>query len=368
MIFGNAKPFLNYSLLCRNEKTMFEEFKNIQITAMAACVPKNKVPLSSFGEQFGDTDIARICKSTGIHTVRVAPKNMKTSDLCYAAAEKLMQELEIDRDSIDALVFVSQTPDSLMPATSAKLQHRLQLKKHCLAFDIAYGCSGYVYGLFQASLLLQANHCRRVLLCVGDVITPYLHPGDKNVRLVFGDAGSATLVERGSQSLHVLLKTDGSGSHELAMKNHEIVEPLADAYAPVRSHYLYMNGTAIMDFALREVPQTVQELLTFAGLQKDDIDIFALHQANALMLNYLRKKMGVKAEKVPVYIEDVGNTGPASLPLMFSELGWKLQTESSLKKSMLCGFGVGLSWGAVLCDLSQTVFLPKIELEQELVL
>lgn len=344
------------------EEKMFNEFHNIQITGISACVPKNKLELKSLSHKFGELDIARISKNTGIYSVRIAEKNQRTSDLCFAAANELLDNLKIERESIDAIVFVSQTPDSIMPATSAKLQHKLKLKKDTLAFDISYGCSGYIYGLFQSSLLLQNSNLNRVLLCVGDVISPYMHEDDKNLRLVFGDAGSATLIEKGTSKINFLIKTDGAGCEELFSKNIEIIEKDNDHYAPVRSHYIYMNGTAIMDFALQEVPKTIDELILLSSLKKEDIDTFALHQANSLMLNYLRKKMSVSTEKIPIYIEDVGNTGPASIPLMLTELGQQLKEETKLKNTLLCGFGVGLSWGAALTDLSSTQFFKKIEL------
>src|SRR5262249_4448517 len=147
----------------------------------------------------------------GIKTVRVAPREIKCSDLCAAAAKKLFQQLQVNLNSIDAIVFVSQTPDHVAPATSAVLQHRLGLKRSVVAFDINYGCSGYIYGLYQAGLLLSSGGCQRVLVCAGDVITHLLNPADRQVRMVLADAGSATLIEKGDDQWAVAIETDGSG-------------------------------------------------------------------------------------------------------------------------------------------------------------
>jgi 3-oxoacyl-[acyl-carrier-protein] synthase-3 len=340
---------------------MIIKIENISISGISSCVPKNLFDFKSFEAEISSQEIQRIIKSTGIHKVRIADSNTKASDLCFAAGEKLLFDLHIDKNSIDAIVFVSQTPNSLMPATSIQLQQRFKLKNDIVAFDISYGCSGYIYGLFQASLLLQSGSCSRVLLCVGDVISPFLKKDDKSVRMIFGDAGSTTLIEKGNSSIYFSIKSDGSGMDKITSKNYEIIKNNEESYAPFRSHFISMDGAGIMEFALKEIPKMIEDLLIEFKLSKSEIDIFALHQANLFMLNYLRKKLGVSPNSVPIYLEDVGNTGPASIPLMLSELGIQLRGKKTLQKSILCGFGVGLSWGSCICDLSKTHFIKKIE-------
>lgn len=247
----------------------------------------------------------------------------------------------------------SQTHDAIMPATSVMMQHRLGMSTEAVAFDISYGCSGYVYGLYQASMLISSGGCKRVLLCAGDVITPLLDPLDRNVRMVFGDAGSATLIENGTDSIAFSLNTDGSGMHHLraaksnAKANHD--------------SYLYMNGAAVMEFALREVPTTINKLLKMKDWKADEVGTYAFHQANGFMLNYLRKKMELPKQAVPITVENTGNTGPASIPLALSLTKDRLCDEGRLDKVIMCGFGVGLSWASAGMNLGNTLILPPVE-------
>ena len=153
-------------------------FKNLKISAIASALPKNILDLKTMSERFGEFEVQRIMANTGIHSVHQCPKGMKISTLCYAAAESIFAAMDIESSSIDAIVLVTQTPDGVLPATSVILQHELNLNKEALAFDISYGCSGYIYGLYQASLLLTAGGCRRVLLCAGDINTPHINAND----------------------------------------------------------------------------------------------------------------------------------------------------------------------------------------------
>ena len=322
-------------------------FNNIKLSGMAVALPSNKVQLTSLSSLYGGKEVDRIIASTGIESIRVASPDVNASDLCFQAAVNLLNHLKINSEEIDAIVFVSQTHDAVMPATSASLQHKLNMNTNAVAFDINYGCSGYLYGLYQAAMLLKSGGCKRVLLCAGDVITPLINPNDRHVRMIFGDAGSASILEHGDDTLGIVLKTDGSGKEHLCIDE---------------SGFLHMNGAAIMEFALRVVPEVIQELLTMQDLKYSDIGTFAFHQANQFMLNYLRKKMRLEKEAVPISMQDTGNTGPASIPLVLSRSFDELSKQDQLKKVVMCGFGVGLSWAAASLNLSNTVFLPPIEM------
>jgi 3-oxoacyl-[acyl-carrier-protein] synthase-3 len=337
-------------------------FDRIRITGVAAALPDQILPLHCLSDVFGVHDVERIIASTGISSVRLAG-SLSTGDLCEAASRRLIQELEIDGSTIDAIVLVTQTPDMLMPATSVLLQHRLGLSSQCLAFDINYGCSGYVYGLLQAALLLQSSGCRRVLLCTGDVTTKLLHPDDRHVRMVFGDAGSATLLEKGTDSIDILIETDGGGAGHLNTPlSYEDGEMRHASSAQVG--HLHMDGTAIMGFALDRVPKLIDALLVKRGETLEDVGCFLLHQANRFMLNYLRKLLRVPTEKLPIAIHETGNTGPASIPLLMSFLNGRLP--AGRERSLLCGFGVGLSVGVASTDLSRTTFCSPTQVAQPL--
>jgi 3-oxoacyl-[acyl-carrier-protein] synthase-3 len=318
-------------------------FNNLKISGIASSIPDNKLSLLDYKGEFGEKEIARIIASTGIESVNIVPKNMKASDLCLSASYRLLETLNISADTVDAIIFVSQTPDYKMPATSCVLQNKLGMKKSSVAFDINYGCSGYIYGLYQAAMLLSAGGCERVLLCTGDTISRHLDPKDRKVRLVFGDAGNATLIEQGEHDMAISIMTDGAGFNDL------IIDKTDDNC----DDFLHMDGSAIMQFALREVPAIVEDTIAMMNWKKAELDLAVLHQANQFMLNYLRKKMKLREEIVPIAVKNYGNTGPSSIPLTLSHFADDF-SKKRLEKVIMSGFGVGLSWGAVAVNLSHT--------------
>lgn len=326
---------------------------NLSVVGVTAALPIHELVLLSLSNVMERAEIERIQRSTGIESVRVA-KDETTWDLCLSASQHLFTQLKRsaqDQD-IDGIIVVTQTPTHRLPAMSVRLQHALGLSKKSVAFDIAYGCSGYVYGLYQAALLIHSGSCQRVLLCTGDVITPILDPDDHQTRLVLGDAASATLIEKGKDNFSFVIGSDGSGAEHLSA-------PIA--HPP---QFLQMNGLEVMNFALREVPDAVNRVQQLKQWTSDEVDLYGLHQANAFMLHYLSKVMQVKKEKVPVAVQKVGNTGPASIPLMLS-LKQKefLQNQTVLEKVILCGFGAGLSWAAVGLNLAHTQIFSPVDVD-----
>lgn len=346
-------------------------FEGLQLRAIAAAVPAQTVDLHGLASRFGKKEIELIMGNTGITRIRQAPQGVTASDLCARAAREIFSVSGIAPNSIDGVVFVSQTPDYILPATSVCLQHRLGIPSSAVAFDINYGCSGYIYGLFQAALLVHAGCCRRVLVCAGDVTTGLINPDDRSVRMVFGDAGSATVVERGDSFASFAIRSDGSGADKLMIpaggcrhpRSAETSVATERENGNLRSDEdMYMDGMGIMNFAISEVPKMVQELLERMGWEKGEVGTFGFHQANRFMLQYLARKMGLEAGGVPVAVEGIGNTGPASIPVMLSSQGQRLKAEDRLDKTLLCGFGVGLSWGGVALNLSGTEIIPWVEL------
>jgi len=333
---------------------MNASFAGVSIRAIASALPAQTLCLKDLAGEFGEQEVRRIIRSTGIESVRLAG-DLRTSDLCESAALSLFAALQVPADAIDAIVLVTQTPDFVMPATSALLQHRLGLRRDCVAFDINYGCSGYIYGLYQAAMLIAAGGCGRVLVCTGDVISKLLDPRDRNVRMVFGDAAAATLVERGEHSMEFAFQTDGGGYRHLHT-------PLLYADGPeisAQSGRLYMDGAEIMNFALGSVPPAIDLLLGRLGLHRNDVPLFALHQANSFMLRYLARTLSIPERKVPVQIKDVGNTGPSSIPLAMS-IGVD-GTDFRQDGVVACGFGVGLSVAVARLPLADVTLLPPVD-------
>lgn len=326
----------------------------VRLVAVTASLPSKSQAMADLADRFGELEVRRIVHSTGVEAVRIAD-GLTTGDLCLAAARHLLTATHTERASIDAVVVVTQTPDDLMPGVGVRLQHRLGLSRDVVAFDINYGCSGYIYGLYQAAMLIRAGGCRKVLLCTGDVTSKLLSCGDRNVRMVFGDAASASLIEAGEDQFDFIIRSDGAGRDHL---NTPIRYEQGAAGSGQLGH-LWMNGAEIMKFAMATVPPLVDELLDFCGLRKNDIRLFALHQANGFMLNYLRKCLGVERSTVPIDVKDVGNTGPSSIPLLLSRGAQRRDPLPDV--GVLCGFGVGLSLGAARVDLRHTRCIRPVE-------
>lgn len=345
-------------------------FSNVIISGISSCIPRNTVDVLSFSKLWPEDQLKTIIKSSGINRIAIAPEDVTSSDLCFKAAEALLEELKVDRTSIDGLIFVSQTPDHILPTTSAILQHRLGLSQSVIAFDIPNGCAGYVLGTLQASMMISSGACRRVLVLAGDTITRRVSSRDRSVKTIFGDAGSATIVEFGNGTQGFATSVDGSGSSRLIIpaggsrlpSNHKTNKQIEKEDGNFRSQEdLFMDGMGVMNFALKKVPETVRELLQFTNTKQDSINFFGLHQANEFMISFLSRKLKIKtAQSAPFLCSEIGNTGPASIPTLLSR--WAENSEENPKKSVLCGFGVGLHVGAQLCDLSKTKIIPPINI------
>lgn len=317
-----------------------------KIAGVVSCVPAQTVDNARFYEQFGDK-AHDIEKMIGVRERRWTGHDQTTADLCQRAAETLLKRLEWEAASVDALIFVTQTPDYRLPATACALQARLGLGTNVIALDVNLGCSGYPYGLWLAMATIASGTARRVLLLVGDTISKTVDPEDRSTAMLFGDAGTATAIEADAESeARFILGTDGRGERQLIIAEgayRAAPEHAADATGP-RSDVLYMDGGAIFNFTLATVPPLVAATLE-AGGGMDAFDAFLFHQANAFMLRHLAKKSKLPADKVPINIDRFGNTSSATIPLlMTSELADRLRTERA--KLGMFGFGVGFSWAS----------------------
>ncbi len=343
-------------------------FDCVGIDAIATSLPNH---FQSLDESFLGIDadsIAKILAITGISQVAMSSEETTASDLCFHAAQCLKDNNPAYLKNIDAVLFVSQSRDYLMPSTASILQYRLGFSDNCLALDIPSGCSGYIHGLFLSSTLISSGAAQRVLLLCGETNTKLINPKDKSVSMIFGDAGSATLISRRVNShLYFNFKTDGSGydkiiiphggcRHPVNLGSLESKEFENGNYR--RSIDMKMDGMSVFDFAMTAVPRLISDSLSDCSLSPNDLDLFAAHQANRLIVNQLAKKCGIDAKKSPFLADKFGNTGPTSIPLLLSE-GFS-SSSMCLKKVLMCGFGVGLNWGVCLSDLSSTeIFSPK---------
>lgn len=339
-----------------------------EIKGISAAVPKNVISNRDY-EIITPDEREVLIKTTGIEKRHIALNGETTSDLCFAAAEKLITELHWDKSEIDLVVFVSQSQDHFLPATSIILQHRLGLPKTTAAFDIMLGCSGFVYGLSVISSMMATGGFRKGLLLAGDVSSAGVNVKDKSTYPLFGDCGTATALEYNhGYQLTFNLQSDGSGKDAIIIPHGGLRHPMGpDSH--VEKEYepgitrtmrnLWLNGMDVFNFSTREAPPNVRALLEFRGKSVDDADYFIMHQANLLMNETIRKKLKIAAEKTPYTLRDFGNTSSASIPLTIVDT---FQKEHKHNFSMiLASFGVGLSWASCYLEAQNIVTPPVVK-------
>lgn len=332
-------------------------FENVEIKSIATCLPERVWEMSSLKDRFGEKEVEETIKGSGIERLHVASENETTSDLCFKAAEQILVSEGIDRSIIDGLVFVSQTPDYFQPATSCVLQGRLGLSEECTCFDINYGCSGYIYGVFQAASLVASGACKNVLVLAGDTNSKTIRrPFVKSEVMVFGDAGSASLVSRGSGKIGFHIATNGY-DYKTVLCTTSGYRHWPDNCMPTYRPGTGMDGDDVFSFIVKVGPRTIKTVLELMGWDKDDVDFYGLHQATRITVDFMRKKLKLAhPERAPFDIENYGNTGPTTVPMVLTD--WPYRAEgidtSTWHKVILAAYGVGLSWGSIACDLSKT--------------
>ncbi len=329
------------------------------IKAIASYLPSRVVTNEELAAEFSGWTAEKIAMKTGILSRHIAAEGELASDLAVHAVTRLFEENGIGREAVDALLYCTQSPDYLLPSTACILQYRLDLPRSVAAFDFNLGCSGFVYGLGMAKGLIASGQAKRVLLVTADTYSRYLHPGDRSVRTLFGDAAAAVCIdaEEGREGMDgpFIYGTDGSGAENLmvpagglrcpAVENPEVITDASGNQRTAR--HLFMNGPEIFTFTLRVVPETVTALLERTGLGLDDIDLFVFHQANEYMLEHLRKRLQVPAEKFVVSMQDCGNTVSSTIPIALERALKSGQLQRGMRV-MLLGFGVGYSWAGTI--------------------
>lgn len=348
----------------------FCEFKNVRIAGISAGVPKNVISILHGDDNVvlaEGTSAEDFVKTTGVKERRIS-QNLTTSDLCCAAAEKLMGDLGWEKDEVDAIFFVSQTADYILPATSCIIQDRLGLSKECYASDIALGCSGWVYGLSNAVSMISAANFKKVLLMAGDAKKRAAAPADP----LFGHAGTVTAIEYTDkdEKFQFHFGTDGSGYDAIITPDggsRNQVSPASFEQYEFEGKFMHrlqsrMKGMDVFSFGISTAPKTVKKLGEHYGFDYLDNDYFIFHQANMKMNNMIVKKLKLPIERVPSSMYNFGNTSSASIPItIVTELKGKCENKET--SFLCCGFGVGLSWGTVRFKTNNLVISDLVEVE-----
>jgi 3-oxoacyl-[acyl-carrier-protein] synthase-3 len=333
------------------------------ITAITSFLPGAVLSNHTLAELYPNWSADKIFEKTGVRERRICEPDQTAGDLAEAAAQRLFSAHAVAPDSIDFLMFCTQTPDYILPATACVLHARLGLRRDAGALDYGLGCSGYVYGLALAKGLIESGLAARVLLLTCDTYSKLIHPMDKSVRTLFGDAATATLLEaQASEEPRIgpfVFGTDGTGAESLIVPAGGFRQPrtartgrdIADESGNIRTgDHLYMDGPGVLSFTLREVPKAVERLLALCDAPLEGFDAFVFHQANTFMLERLRRKLAIPDDKFVVHMADCGNTVSSSIPIALEPL----LAQDRPQRIMVIGFGVGFSWAAASVALHET--------------
>lgn len=345
-------------------------FNGVGVKALAAAVPHTIIDNLKYTEYFPEDQVKEVVEKVGIYQRRFADAATCSSDLCYAAAEKLISDNNIDRNEIDLLIFISQTPDYRMPATSVLLQDRLGLPNSTIAFDITLGCSAFIYGLSVAFSMMQNKGLRKALVLDGETRSKVYSPKDRRSAFLFGDGGVAALIERDENfgESFFSLNSDGSrgdlikingGGYRMPSSIETLKERVVDEYGNIRSDEQgYMNGGDVFNFVIREIPKDIKKMVEYSGKNLADLDYYIFHQANNFINSYLAKKLKLDTSKIPSTIAKYGNTSSVSVPLtIVDQLKDKMDGHHEL---LLSAFGVGMTWATAIvpfedCKISDIV-------------
>lgn len=340
---------------------MYSTVKNIRVSGIAAAVSNHWDSVRELSDE-PESVINKFIKTTGVEGRYSASPNQCTSDFCYTAAEQLLEKKSIERGEIGALIYVTQTADYRIPATACVLQKRLGLSENLLAFDINLGCSGFVYGLYIISAIMQTSEMKYALLLAGDTSAREFSQKEKTKTshsgsLLFGDAGTATLIEKKDASdITFSLNTDGYQYEAIFAPYGFWRHPEAPANVGNSSQ---MDEIGVFNFATSKVPDQINEYMNRMGTTQEDYDCLVLHQANAMILKRIGKKTGFPVEKIPISMAKFGNTSSSSIPLsLVDEYGDKVETKNI--NALCCGFGVGLSWATAGIELNSNDIIPLI--------
>ena len=350
------------------------QVSGVAIRGISTAVPKNVSRVADYA-QFSAEEAERFSKSTGIRERRIVGGSGQipqcASDLCAFAADDLLGKLAWERADVGALIMITQTGDHPVPATAILLQHRLGLPQTCISFDVNLGCSSFPYGLMIVGSLMQTAGIKRALLLIGDVSSKVCNIEDKSSWPLFGDAGSATALELDNSAapMHFDLMTDGRGAQAIIIPgggpasrlpvSAENLTPVPDKNGmPRHAANLQLRGADIFSFAISKVPPSITRALAAAQWVPESADRIVLHQANKMINDTIRKKLGAPEEVFPASLEKFGNTSSVSVPLTMchTRADWTFPC-----RAVFAGFGVGLSWGAATAVLQEGTVLSWVE-------
>lgn len=350
---------------------MIQNFQGVEIKAISACVPKNKIGNDSFGNLLSPKEIRVFEKTVGILERRWANSNVTASDLGFEAAVNLFEKYKINKEEIDCLIFLSQTPDYKIPFTSNILQHKLGLKQATLCLDINAGCAGFIQGLSTSFAIAKTIKKGKVLFIVAETLSKILSNKDRSTTMLFGDGAAAVLIENTGdleKKSFFNFFSDGNnadaikipdGGYRNGITSESFIETEDEKGNVKNSLNLAMDGPRVFDFTLREIAPSIEDLLEKANIKKSNIDYFLLHQSNQFIIKQIAAKLEVESEKMLLNIANFGNTSGVSIPLLICS---NYEKSEKSKTVLMSGYGSGLNWGNSILNLSSAKIFPIIEI------
>ncbi len=345
----------------------FLTINNVKLAGITSCVPPKQVENINSDLIEDKNELAKYIETTGVQRRYIAEDGICSSDLCFEAAEKLIKELGWNKEEIECLIFVSQTPDYIFPATACVLQDRLKLSTNCMSFDITMSCPGWIYGLSSISAIISAGNIKKALLLVGETSTKAKSPYDR-VNLLAGDAGTATALEYDESAGPIIfdMHSDGNNYKSLIIPDGGYRNPVTKEsfeYIMCNDGILRnrlqanMEGDSIFSFAVNTAPKEINSLLAKLEISKDDVDYFLIHQANEMINKFIQKRLKVGNEKCIYNITEFGNTSSTSIPLMITS---KLRDSIGGKRIVCSAFGTGLAWGTIILTTPKDIVCPEL--------
>lgn len=343
------------------------KIKNVRIAGVSACVPDKKIENKDSKLFDSEEEKKRYIETVGVETRHVTDEKTCSSDLCFAAAEKLFDDLGWNKEEVDCLVFVTQTPDFKYPATACILQNRLGLPMSCLSFDVSMSCPGWIYGLSVVSSLLSAGKLRKAILLTGETVSKLRSPYDK-VNLITGDAGTATALEfcESTHDLYFDINTKGDdykavwirdGGYRNPFNEHSLEYEQCEDGVIRNGIQTYMDGASIFGFAIKRAPESIKRLMETFAITDDNVNYYLLHQANKVINDKIIKKLKFSVNKFPSNIREYGNTSSTAIPLMMvCQLGNDLRG----KVSIACGFGGGLAYASTCFTTDESIVCSEL--------
>lgn len=341
--------------------------ENVRIAGVSACVPKKVV--ENIDSELFDLELekTKYINSVGVQTRHIADDSICSSDLCYESAEKLIFDLGWNKEEIDCLIFVTQTPDYKYPASSCILQGRLGLPMSCISFDISMSCPGWIYGLSALASMVSAGKIRKALLLTGETVSKLRSPYDK-VNLITGDAGTATALEycESAEDICFDLNTKGDeykavwikdGGYRNPVNKQSLDYVMCEDGVMRNGLQTYMDGASIFAFAIKRAPESIRRLMETCNLSDESVDYYLLHQANKMINDKIIKKLKFPTEKFPSNLSEFGNTSSTAIPLM---MVCQLKEKLGNNHYIACSFGGGLAFGSVYFNIDENVVCPDL--------